>query len=102
MSLTSKRRAFLRKRAHNLEPIFRIGKEGFSETLAQGVLEALTPRELIKVKILQNSEVDKNEVAYEIAEAIEAEVVGIIGRTIIFYKENQDKPTISLELKAVK
>lgn len=102
MSLTSKKRAFLRKRAHNLEPIFRIGKEGFSETLAQGVLEALTPRELIKVKILQNSEVDKNEVAYEIAEAIEAEVVGIIGRTIIFYKENQDKPTISLELKAVK
>ena len=102
MSLTSKKRAFLRKRAHNLEPIFRIGKEGFSETLAQGVLEALTPRELIKVKILQNSEVDKNEVAYEIAGAIEAEVVGIIGRTIIFYKENQDKPTISLELKTVK
>ncbi|MDX8336480.1 MULTISPECIES: ribosome assembly RNA-binding protein YhbY [Cetobacterium] len=102
MSLTSKKRAFLRKRAHNLEPIFRIGKEGFSETLAQGVLEALTPRELIKVKILQNSEVNKNDVAYEIADAIEAEVVGIIGRTIIFYKENQDKPTISLELKAVK
>lgn len=102
MSLTSKKRAFLRKRAHNLEPIVRIGKEGFSETLAQGVLEALIPRELIKVKILQNSEADKNEVSYQIAEIIEAEVVGIIGRTIIFYKENQDKPTISLELKAVK
>ena len=41
MSLTSKKRAFLRKRAHKLEPIFRIGKEGFSETLAQGVLEVL-------------------------------------------------------------
>ncbi|MGL4867499.1 MAG: ribosome assembly RNA-binding protein YhbY [Cetobacterium sp.] len=102
MNLTSKKRAFLRKRAHKLDPIFRIGKEGFSESLTQGVLEALTPRELIKVKILQNSEVDKNEVAYQIADAIEAEVVGIIGRTIIFYKENQDKPTISLELKLVK
>lgn len=102
MSLTSKKRAFLRKRAHNLDPIFRIGKEGFSEALAQGVLEALIPRELIKVKILQNSEVDKNEVAYQIAEAIEAEIVGVIGRTIIFYKENQDKPTISLELKLVR
>ncbi|MGL4970143.1 MAG: ribosome assembly RNA-binding protein YhbY [Cetobacterium sp.] len=102
MSLTSKKRAFLRKRAHNLEPIFRIGKEGFSETLAQGVLDAIIPRELIKVKILQNSEADKNEVAYQIADVIEAEVVGIIGRTIILYKENADKPTISLELKAVK
>ena len=60
------------------------------------------PREHIKVKILQNSEVEKNEVTYEIAETIEAEVVGIIGRTIIFYKENQDKPTISLELKTIK
>lgn len=102
MSLTSKKRAFLRKKAHNLEPIIRIGKDGYSDTLAQGVLEAITPRELIKAKILQNSEVDKNEIAYQISEKIGAEVVGIVGRTIIFYKENKEKPTISLELKNVK
>jgi RNA-binding protein len=102
MNLTSKKRAFLKKKAHKLDPIFRIGKDGFTDSLTQGVLEALTPRELIKVKILQNSEVDKNEVAHKIADAIEAEVVAVIGRTIIFFKENKDKPTISLELKSVK
>lgn len=102
MNLTSKKRAFLRKKAHNLDAICRIGKDGFSETLAEGILDAITPRELIKVKILQNSEVDKQEVAYQIADSINAEVVGIIGRTIIFFKENEDKPTISLELKSVK
>lgn len=102
MSLTSKQRAFLKKKAHNLEPIFRIGKDGFSETLAQGILEALVPRELLKVKILQNSEEEKREVAEKIASSIEAEVVGIIGRTIIFYKENKEKPTVSLELKGIK
>nr|WP_307775237.1 ribosome assembly RNA-binding protein YhbY [uncultured Cetobacterium sp.] len=103
MNLTSKKRAFLKKKAHNLDAICRIGKDGFSETLAQGVLDAITPRELIKVKILQNSEVEKREVAFQIAEAIDAQVVDIIGRTIILFKENQDKPTeISLELKGIK
>lgn len=102
MSLTSKKRAFLRKKAHNLEPIVRIGKDGYSDTLAQSVLEALIPRELIKVKILQNSEVEKDDIAYQIAEKIEAEVVGIVGRTIIFYKENNEKPTISLEVNGIR
>lgn len=102
MNLTSKKRAFLRKKAHNLDAICRIGKDGYTDTVADGILDAITPRELIKVKILQNSEVDKQEVAYKIADSINAEVVGIIGRTIIFFKENEDKPTISLELKAVK
>lgn len=103
MSLTSKKRAFLKKKAHNLDPIFRIGKDGFSDTLAQGILDALEPRELIKVKILQNSEVEKQEVAYQIAEKIDAEVVSIIGRTIVLYKENKEKPTmISEELRTIK
>ncbi|WP_297598681.1 ribosome assembly RNA-binding protein YhbY [uncultured Cetobacterium sp.] len=102
MNLTSKKRAFLKKRAHNLDAIFRVGKEGFSETLAQGVADAIAPRELIKVKILQNSEVEKKEVAYQIADAIGAEVVSIIGRTITFYKESEEKPSISLELKGIK
>ncbi|MBC2856085.1 MAG: ribosome assembly RNA-binding protein YhbY [Cetobacterium sp.] len=101
MKLTSKKKAYLRKAAHNLDPLFRIGKDGFSESLAQGILEAITPRELIKVKILQNSEVEKYEIAEQICEAIEAEVVGIIGRTIILFKENKDKPTISLEIKRI-
>lgn len=102
MKLTSKQRAHLRKVAHTLEPIFRIGKDGFSETLASGIEEAIGPRELIKVKILQNSEVEKFEIANQIADAIAGEVVGVIGRTIILFKENKDKPTISLEIKKIK
>lgn len=102
MNLTSKKRAYLKKQAHNLEPIFRVGKDGFSEELARGIEEAIAPRELIKVKVLQNSEEDKKEIAGKIADAISAEVVSIIGRTIIFYKESEDKPSISLELKNIK
>lgn len=102
MNLTSKKRAFLKKQAHNLNPIFRVGKDGFSEELANGIADAIAPRELIKVKILQNSEEEKKEVAEKIANAISAEIVAIIGRTIILYKESEDKPSISLELKGIK
>ncbi|MCJ8342086.1 MAG: ribosome assembly RNA-binding protein YhbY [Cetobacterium sp.] len=102
MKLTSKQREFLRKAAHKLEPIFRVGKDGFSEGLVQGINEAIGPRELIKIKILQNSEVEKREIAEEIAAGIEGEVVAIIGRTIVLFKENKDKPVISDEVKRVK
>jgi len=101
MSLTSKQRAFLKKAAHDLNPIVRVGKEGYNENLIKSILDAIEKRELIKVKILQNSEVDKKEVAFKLAEESGCELVGIIGRTIILYKRSEDFPTISEELKKV-
>lgn len=102
MKLTSKQRAFLKKKAHTLDALFRIGKEGYSETLANAILDSLNNRELIKVKILQNSEAEKKEIADKLQKNIGVEIVGIIGRTIIIYKENKDKPTVSLELKDIR
>lgn len=100
--LTSKKRAFLRKEAHSLDAIIRVGKEGYSENLIQTIVEAISSRELMKVKILQNCEEDKNELAFKLAEASGCELVGLIGRTLTLYKENKDKPTISLELKKIR
>ena len=57
--------------------------------------------ELIKVKILQNCEEEKMEIMEQLSQCKEFEVVGIIGRTIILFKENKDKPVISLELKSI-
>lgn len=102
MKLTSKKREYLRKAAHKLEPIVRVGKDGYSDNLAQTIIEAITPRELIKVKILQNAEIEKREIAEQLAEKTGSEVVGIIGRTIILFKENKEKPVISEELRSVK
>lgn len=102
MKITSKQRAFLKKKAHNLEPIIRVGKEEISENFIKGVLEVITPRELIKIKMLQNSEKEKNEVATLISTKVDAQIVGIIGKTIILFKENKEKPVISEELKTIK
>lgn len=98
MKLKSKQRAYLRKMAHNLEPIVRIGKEGFGENIKQSIIDAITSRELIKVKILQNVD-DKEVIIKNISEWSEVEIVGTVGGIIILYKENKDEPKISLELK---
>lgn len=101
MELTSKRRAYLRKKVHDLDALVRIGKEGVTDNLIQSILDAIESRELIKVKILQNCEEEKMEIMEQLSQCKEFEVVGIIGRTIILFKENKDKPVISLELKSI-
>lgn len=95
--MNSKKRAFLKKRAHSLEPIVRIGKEGLNQNIIKSILEAIDSRELIKVKILQNCEEDKNSIYTKLMDNKEFELVGMIGRTIIIFKENKEKPSISLE-----
>lgn len=100
--MNSKQREFLRKAAHDLEPMIRLGKDGFTDNQAQSILDVIESRELIKVKILQNSKVEKEEVAREIEEKTGCEVVGIIGKTIILYKPNEEKPKISLEVNAIR
>ena len=67
MALTSKQRAFLKKKAHELDPLVRIGKDGITDSLIQSILEAIDSRELLKVKILQNCEKEKDEVLEELS-----------------------------------
>ena len=100
--MNSRQREFLRKAAHDLEPMVRLGKDGFTDNQAQSILDVIESRELIKVKILQNLRVEKEEVAKEIEAKTGCEVVGIIGKTIILYKPNTEKPKISLEVNAIK
>ena len=79
MELTSKRRAYLRKKAHDLDALVRIGKEGVTDNLIQSILDAIESGELIKVKILQNCEEEKMEIMEQLSQCKEFEVVGIIG-----------------------
>ena len=101
MKLTSKQRAFLKKNAHELNPIVRIGKDGLQESVIESILSAIDSRELIKVKILQNCETEKEEIYQQLLEETRFDVVGMIGRTIIVFKENKEKPVVSTELKSL-
>ncbi|WP_025784817.1 ribosome assembly RNA-binding protein YhbY [Sporosarcina sp. D27] len=94
--LTSKQKSFLRSEAHHLQPIFQIGKSGLTEAIIKQIEEALEARELIKVSVLQNCEQDKEEIADVLSEQAGLEVVQIIGKTIVLYKESTEKKKIVL------
>jgi len=96
--MTSKRRAELRGLANHLDPLFQVGKGGVSDAVIAQTLEVFNTRELIKVKVLLDSAPEKpREIAEKIAEGTGAQVVQVIGGSMIFYKEN---PELQAEKKA--
>lgn len=94
--LTGKQKRFLRSKAHHLDPIFQVGKGGVNENMIKQISEALEARELMKISILQNCDEDRNDVGKQLAEGTGAELVQIIGHTIVLYKESVENKQISL------
>jgi RNA-binding protein len=94
--LTGKQKRFLRAKAHHIQPIFQVGKGGVNSNLVKQVEEALEARELIKVSVLQNCEDDKETVASQISKGSKAQLVQVIGSTIVLYKPSVNQKRIEL------
>jgi len=94
--LTGKQKRFLRAQSHHLKAIFQVGKSGVTDNMIEQLKSVLEKRELIKIAVLQNCLVEKDEVAKEIAKRTQAEIVQIIGRNIILYKESDENKQIVL------
>ena len=94
--MTSKQRAYLKSLAMKIDPVFRVGKDSISPELIEGVREAIDARELIKIAVLQNCMDDPKEVAQTLAERTRSEVVQVIGKKIVLYKESRDRKKIQL------
>lgn len=94
--LTGKQKRHLRALAHHLTPIFQVGKGGTNDHIVRHVVEAIETRELIKVSVLNNCLDDPKEIGQWIAEEAGAELVQVIGKTIVLYKESKDHKTIEL------
>lgn len=71
----------------NMDPIFQIGKGGLTTEYLDSVEEALEARELIKISVLKNCMDEPKELAYAIAENTDSEVVQVIGKKIVLYRE---------------
>ncbi len=101
--MTSKQRAYLKGLAMTMDPIFQIGKSSLTPEVTAAIAEALETRELIKVSVLQNCPDDPNEIAQIIAERTHSQVVQVIGKKIVLYKEGIDnKKRIELPKAAKK
>lgn len=94
--MTSKQRAHLKSLASVIDPILQIGKSSLTPEYIEAVREAFNTRELIKIKVLKNCLDDPREMAQIIADRSGAEVVQVIGRKIVLYKPDKDKPKIML------
>lgn len=99
MKLTSKQVAFLKSQAHELKPIFQVGKNGLSDEQIDQINSAIEKRELIKISLLQNSFEEPKEVASEIAEKIDANVIQVIGRVVILFKKSSKPENREISLK---
>ncbi len=97
--LTSKQRAALRGIAASYETIFQIGKSGVTEVLCKEVGDALRKRELIKLRVLDNSGWTAREAADEIAGALGADVVQVIGSKFVLFKRNPKDPVIDIKIR---
>lgn len=94
--LTGKQRAKLRSMANSLEPLLQVGHQGLNDNTFRHVDEALTKRELIKLRVLENSPITSREAADEIAEKVGADVVQVIGYRFVLYRRNNENPIIEL------
>ena len=94
--LTSKQRAHLRALANPIDTIMQIGKGGITENLITTISDALEARELIKLRVLENSEETPRSAAEALAEAVGADVVSVIGTRFVLYRASKKNPRIEL------
>lgn len=87
--LTSKQRAILRAAANIMDPVFQVGKGEIDETLIKSTADCLAARELIKMKVLENSPYTAKEAAAILAEATGADVVQVIGSKFVLYLQKK-------------
>ena len=88
--ITSKQRAYLKGLAMTMDPILQPGKGGLTPENTASVDEALAARELIKINVLQNCLEDSRQMAETLAERTRSQVVQVIGRKIVLYREGKD------------
>ncbi len=94
--MTSKQRAYLKSLASDLNPVFQVGKASLTPELTAAIGEVFHNSELIKVSVLKNCGDDPREIAQVIAERTHSQVVQVIGKKIVLYKPDKDKPVIVL------
>ncbi|HWT26803.1 MAG TPA: ribosome assembly RNA-binding protein YhbY [Mobilitalea sp.] len=94
--MTAKQRAYLKGLAMTMDPIYQIGKSALTPEITEGISDALEARELVKINVLKNCTDDINEMAHILSERTHSELVQVIGKKIVLYRESKDKKRIIL------
>lgn len=90
--MKSRQKKYLRGLGHHLDHIVIVGREGVTENLISSCNDAIKAHELIKVKLGQNCPLAKKEAAELLAKMTGSHLIQLIGKTVLLYKPNPDKP----------
>ena len=99
MTLNPKQKQYLKGLGHALRPILQVGKDGVNERQLSSISKALQDHELIKINILENSDLSKDEATKLICEPMEAQLVQLLGKKMILFRQNKKEPKIVLPVK---
>lgn len=94
--INSKQRKYLKSLTHSREPLLQIGKYGLTEGAIAQLNELLEAHELVKIRVLNNSPVEVEEIVEEILDKTESEFVQKIGNKLTLYRESKDNKVIEL------
>ena len=96
LTLDNQQKKYLRGLGHALNPLLQVGKDGISEGFLKQLEKVLSDHELVKVKILQNAPMSKEEVEMKLLEGVGAVLVQRVGKTFLLYAPHPEEPVIQL------
>ncbi len=95
--LTGKQRAYLRSLANSLPSKYQVGKMGCEQDhFITQIRQGLEKNELIKVTVLENSDLSPREVSDRLCEILNCDGVQVIGSKFVLYKKSKKEPKIIL------
>ena len=89
--LTGKDKRTLKAMATHLPSVVQIGKDGLSDPVIDSPRAVLTARELIKIHVLNNADLDIKDVTADLADMLGAETVQTIGHYGVLFKKKKEK-----------
>ena len=90
--MTPARRSELRARAHTLDPVVIIGDKGLTDEVLAEIDRSLNAHELIKVRAATGDRDARQLWMEKICERLQADAIQQIGKVLVIYRENSDKP----------
>lgn len=88
--INAKERAKLKSLSHDYKPVINIGKNSITDEVIKAIDEALSSRELIKIKILNNNLDDQDEILENILTSLNADFINHLGSIITIYRKSDD------------
>ena len=76
-----------KKQSILLKPIIYIGKYGISKNVLYEINKQLKNKKLIKIKVLKKEKVDIKKIALDLELICKANLINLIGHTIVLYKK---------------